>query len=85
VHLALPVAGSAIVLPRTRDIERICRSSAGRYLRHEMTPQMQAVRLAGDALTVIGAWRHRPAVIVLGGLVVLAGWTFGPSAGPPTV
>jgi hypothetical protein len=78
IHWATPVVASAVVLPRTADLERLRESSAGRYVNHEMTPPMQAIRLIGDAITVAGAWRRRADWIALGGLVVAAGWTVGP-------
>jgi hypothetical protein len=43
---------------------------------------MVGLRVAGDVLTVVGAWRHQPWVIALGALLVVAGWTLGPR--PPT-
>jgi hypothetical protein len=78
IHWATPIVASAVVLPRTADLERLRGSSAGRYVNHEMTPAMQAIRLIGDAITVVGAWHRRAGWIALGGLVVVAGWTLGP-------
>jgi hypothetical protein len=78
VHLLPPIAASALVMRRTADLERIRDSSVGRYVRVEMTGSMQAVRLLGDAVTVVGAWSHRRPLIGLGALIVVAGWTMGP-------
>jgi hypothetical protein len=78
VHWTAPVIASIIVLPRTADLERLRASPAGRYVGREMTPSMQAIRLVGDAITVVGAWRRRADWIAVGGLVVVAGWTLGP-------
>ena len=78
VHWATPIVASAVVLPRTAELERLRGSRAGRYVNHEMTPPMQATRFIGDAISVAGAWHRRADWIVLGGLVVVAGWTLGP-------
>jgi hypothetical protein len=78
VHLGAPVLGSLIVLPRTDELERLKESKAGRYVRTEMTTLMVGLRVAGDVLTVAGALRHRPVLIALGALLVVAGWTLGP-------
>jgi len=82
VHFLPPIVASAVVTRWTNDLERIRDSPAGRYVRTEMTPAMQAVRLAGDGLTIVGAWRRRPGLVALGALVVIAGWTIGPRAAP---
>ncbi len=81
LHFALPMVGSAIVLRRTADLECLRRSAAGRYVRTEMTPAMQAVRLAGDGVATVGAWRRSIALIAAGAALVLAGWTLGPRSG----
>lgn len=78
LHLIPPVVASAIVSRRTDELERIKASEAGRYVVTEMTPPMVGLRIAGDVLTVIGAWQRRPLVIVIGVLLIIAGWTLGP-------
>jgi hypothetical protein len=85
IHWTGPIIASAMVLPRTADLERLRDSRAGRYVSHEMTPPMQVVRLIGDAVTVLGAWCRRADWIALGGLVVAAGWTLGPGGVLPRV
>ena len=45
-----------------------------------MTPQMQALRALGDAVLVVGAWRHRPTVIIAGVGIVLFAYGGEPSA-----
>jgi hypothetical protein len=78
VHLVPPVVASAIVTRRTAELERIKASPAGRYIQAEMTPPMVALRVVGDTVTVVGAWRRQPLVIAAGALLVVAGWTLGP-------
>ena len=93
VRVLLPLAGSAAVL-RFADLDALARTGRGKYVLAHMPPSAQAVRLAGDALMGLGACRHRCALIIVGGAVVVAGWSYGvwPSAagrrrlgGPPVV
>ena len=81
VRLLLPLAGSAAVL-RFADLDALARTGRGKYVLAHMPPSAQAVRLAGDALMGLGAYRHRYALIIAGGAVVVAGWSHGvwPSA-----
>ena len=77
-HLVPPILASAVLARRTADLERLRDTRAGRHVRSEMTPPIVVLRVIGDVLTVVGAWRHRPAIIAAGALLVLAGWTLGP-------
>jgi hypothetical protein len=76
VHFAGPLLGSAVVLS-TADLPRLAITPAGRYVQQHMPPAAQALRLAGDALTVRGARRHSFALIAAGLAVVAAGWSHG--------
>jgi hypothetical protein len=84
VRAVLPVTGSAAVLALA-DLDALARTRRGRYVRAHMPPSAQAVRLAGDAVMGLGAYRRRPAVMALGLAVVLAGWSYGlrPAARSP--
>jgi hypothetical protein len=84
VHLVPPIVASAIVTRRTTDLERLRDSPAGHYIRSEMTSAMVGLRVLGDLLTVIGAWRRRPRLIIAGAILVVAGWTLGPRDRQPT-
>ena len=76
VHYLAPVIGSAIVL-RIVDVDQLAETPAGRYVLQHMPPPMVALRLAGDTLMEVAAWRRQPEYIVLGVLVVLLGWSHG--------
>src|SRR5262245_38092535 len=52
-----PLIGSALVM-RLADLTRQRDSAVGRYIAWEMTPAMQAVRLAGTLPISLGAWFH---------------------------
>lgn len=46
-----------------------------------MSHAMEAVRLAGMAVTALGAWRHSLWMIVAGIVIVLFGWLRGKISG----
>jgi len=75
-RMALPIAGSAIVLSAA-DVERLRGSAAGRYVLANMSPAAMTVRLAGDVVRALGSWYRRPQLIALGLLIVVAGWSQG--------
>ena len=72
----LPIAGSAVVL-RFADLEALRRTPRARYVLEHMPPATTALRLGGDTLMAVGAWRRRPSWIVAGTLLVVAGWSHG--------
>ena len=71
---ALLVSG---ILIRWADLDPQRQSALGRYVARSMTPAMEAVRLVGNIVLTVGAWRRRPWLLVIGLLVVLAGWLRG--------
>ena len=74
VRVLLPLAGSAALL-RFADLDALARTGRGRYVLAHMPPSAQALRLAGDAMMGLGAYRHRRVLIVAGVAVVVAGWS----------
>ena len=82
VRYLVPVVGSALVL-RFVDVDRLAQTSAGRYVLAHMPPVMIAVRVAGDTLMAIGAWRRRPDYLVSGVVLVAIGWSHGLPTLPP--
>lgn len=73
VHLLIPVIASAALL--RADTTRLRATRRGQYVLKHMPPGAQLVRLAGDAVMTVGAWRrHRP-LIAAGTLIVIAGWS----------
>jgi hypothetical protein len=75
-RLALPIAGSAIVLSAA-DVERLRGTVVGRYVLANMSAAAMAVRLAGDIVMALGSWYRRPRWLALGLLIVAAGWSEG--------
>ena len=72
----LPVVGSAAVL-RFADLDRLRHTPRGRYVLDHMPPASTALRLGGDTLMAIGAWRRKPSWMLAGALTVAAGWSHG--------
>jgi hypothetical protein len=75
VHFLVPVAASAALL--RADTGPLRSTRRGRYVLNHMPPGAQAVRLAGDAVMTVGAWRRSARIICAGTLVVIAGWSHG--------
>jgi hypothetical protein len=74
VRVLLPLAGSAAVIGLA-DLDALASTRRGRYVLAHMPPSAQAVRLAGDALMALGAYRHRAVLLFAGAAVVAAGWS----------
>jgi hypothetical protein len=73
----LPSGMASTLLMRLADLEKYKQSAFGRYIRTYMTPSVVAVRILGTVITHIGAWYRKPALILLGWLIVLLGWLRG--------
>lgn len=76
VLLILPALASALLL-RFGELEPQKRSAFGHYVARFMTRGAEAVRLAGMALMGLGAWLHRPVLIVAGAAIILSAWLRG--------
>ena len=75
VHLLTPVIASAALL--RADTTRLRTTRRGRYVLKHMPPGAQVVRLGGDAVMTVGAWRRDRSLIAAGTLIVMAGWSHG--------
>ena len=74
VRVILPVAGSAAVLVLA-DLDGLSRTRRGRYVLAHMPPSAQAVRLAGDAMMGVGAYRRSAMLLLAGAAIIGAGWS----------
>jgi hypothetical protein len=74
VRVVLPMAGSGIVLA-VADLEALAQAKRGQYVLAHMPASAQAVRLAGDALMGLGAHRRSVALLALGAVVIVTGWS----------
>ena len=75
VHFLVPIVASAALL-RT-DMTPLRSTRRGRYVLAHMPASAQAVRLAGDAVMTLGAYRRNAPLIGVGTLIVIAGWSHG--------
>ena len=74
VRVILPVAGSAAVLSLA-DLDGLSRTRRGRYVLAHMPPSAQAVRLAGDAMMGLGAYRRSAMLLLAGAAIIGVGWS----------
>lgn len=68
-----PIASSAAVLSLA-DLDALARTRRGRYVLAHMPPSAQAIRIAGDAVMGLGAYRRNPALFATGAALTMAGW-----------
>jgi hypothetical protein len=80
VMLAPPFLVS-LLLMRYADLEGYRESAFGKYIARSTSHAMEAVRLAGMAVTALGAWRHSVWIIFAGIVIVLFGWLRGKISG----
>jgi putative flippase GtrA len=73
----VPSIIASYLLIRYFDLEPYKQSRFGRYITRSMTRAMQAVRLAGAAVMMLGAWQRRRWLFPIGLLIILAGWLRG--------
>ena len=76
VMLAPPLVVSFFLM-RYADLEPYRQSAFGKYIARSMSHAMEAIRLAGMAVTALGAWHQSPWLIVTGVAIVLFGWLRG--------
>jgi hypothetical protein len=69
------IVASALVL--RCDLSGLRDTRRGRYVLANMPPAAQAVRMLGQILAWLAAYRRRPGGVVAGFLVTLMGWSFG--------
>lgn len=82
VRVALPMLGSALVLGFA-NLEPLRDKPQGAYVLANMPPSAMAVRLAGDVVMAAGSWRRSPRMILVGIIVIVAGWSHGLVASGP--
>jgi hypothetical protein len=74
VRVLIPIAASGVVLALA-DLDGLSRTRRGRYVLAHMPASAQAVRLAGDALMGVGAYRRSAPMMVAGAAMIGAGWS----------
>jgi hypothetical protein len=59
------------------DLEPQRQSTFGQYVKKMMTHRIEAIRLGGDIVMVLGAWSRSLPLIGVGLAIVIAGWLSG--------
>jgi hypothetical protein len=77
VVMLVPPVLVSLLLMRYADLEPYRQSVFGKYIARSMSHAMEAVRLAGMAVTALGAWNQSLWIIVTGVAIVLFGWLRG--------
>src|SRR5215468_5386340 len=71
LHLAPPIIASLAVI-YAFDLDPQRQSAFGQYLKRSMTHAIEAIRLIGDIVMVLGAWFHSVPLIGVGLATVVA-------------
>jgi hypothetical protein len=77
IVLFVPAFIASFILIRYADLEKYKQSALGKYVARYMTGAMQALRLLGLLIMMVGAWLHIVAFFPLGLLVVILAWIRG--------
>src|SRR5262245_7726059 len=76
LHLAPPIIASLVVIHMI-DLEPQRQSKFGQYVKRVMTRKIEAIRMCGNIVMVLGAWFHSFPLIGVGLAIVIAGWLSG--------
>ena len=76
LHLAPPLIASVVIIYMV-DLEPQRQSTFGQYVKKMMTHKIEAIRLGGDVVMVLGAWSRSLPLIGVGLAIVIAGWLSG--------
>ena len=81
LHFVPPLIASFLLI-RYGALDALRDSAFGRYVGQHMTRVIEAVRLFGDIVTIVGAWYHDWLLIAAGFALILGAWCNGllPSA-----
>jgi hypothetical protein len=76
LHFVPPLIASALLI-RYADLEPFKESAFGRYVGSHMTRTIEFIRLFGDLVMILGAWRHDALLLSAGLLVIVGAWCNG--------
>jgi hypothetical protein len=76
LHLAPPIIASLVVIHMV-DLAPQRQSAFGQYVKRMMTRKIEAIRLSGDIVMILGAWFRSVPLIGAGLAIVIAGWLSG--------
>ena len=73
----IPSIIASYLLIRYANLEPYKQSAFGQYIRRYMSHTIEAVRLLGLGVMMVGAWYHLGWLIALGLVIILVGWLRG--------
>lgn len=73
----IPSVVVSVAIIKYVNLKDIKHSTFGKYIRMSMTKGMEAVRFAGFAIAIFGAWYHMAWLIVVGIMIIFIGWMRG--------
>jgi hypothetical protein len=76
LHFLPPVIASALLI-RYADLEPLKETAFGRYVGANMTRTIEAIRLFGDLVMIVGAWMHDLLLIAAGVIIIAGAWGNG--------
>jgi hypothetical protein len=76
LHFLPPIIASGLLI-RYGELEPYRESSLGRYVGRYMTRTIEGVRLFGDLVTIMAAWKHDWLLLAAGFAVILGAWCNG--------
>lgn len=72
-----PVLVSAVMMKWPPDLERLKSSPLGRYIKRNMTPAIEALRLISLVPMAYGAWKHQFLYVLVGLVILVGAWCNG--------
>ncbi len=76
LHFVPPLIASALLM-RYADLAQLKETGLGRYVERNMTRIIEAIRLFGDLVMILGAWLHDALLLTAGLLVIIGAWCNG--------
>ena len=76
LHFVPPLIASALLM-RYADLAPLKETGLGRYVERNMTRIIEAIRLFGDLVMILGAWLHDALLLTAGLLVIIGAWCNG--------
>ena len=73
----VPAVLASILVIRYADLERLKRSSFGRYMHRYMNRRVEAWRFLGQVVIWVGAWYRVGELVPIGWAIVVGAWASG--------
>ena len=73
----LPSVVVSLLLGSFANLEPYKNSPLGKYIKKYMTVSAEIIRLSGQILMWVAAWYHLTLLILIGFVIIIAGWTSG--------